>query len=308
MPSFAGDGIDRGGVPFVKAHGTQNDFVVLHDPEAALTLGTDTVVALCDRQRGLGADGVLRVARAHALCATGVLDELPAGVAGDDWFMDYRNADGSIAEMCGNGVRVFAHHLVVSGALTGPAAAGEFTVGTRAGARGVRVHCADAVGADVTVDMGPATLGVASDVQLGEVSLRGVAVDVGNPHLACVVHGLDPDGLARFDLRVGAHLDPQVFPAGANLEIITPAVDGSVHLRVLERGVGETRSCGTGIVAAAAAALAAAAGSATAVPGELSVTVPGGRLAVRITEDTSYLRGAAVRVATGTLVSGWDLG
>ncbi|EUA55490.1 diaminopimelate epimerase family protein [Mycobacterium intracellulare 1956] len=100
---------------FAKGHGTQNDFVVLPDPAAELSLTGSRVAALCDRRRGLGADGVLRVTTAGAAAAAGVLDRLPDGVAADDWYMDYRNADGSIAQMCGNGVRVFAHYLRASG-------------------------------------------------------------------------------------------------------------------------------------------------------------------------------------------------
>ncbi len=123
---------DSDSIEFTKGHGTQNDFVVLPDPQVRLELTVDQIAALCDRQRGLGADGVLRVARAGALRAAGVLAELPDGVGEQDWFMDYRNADGSIAEMCGNGVRVFAHYLAASGLET----RAEFVVGSRAGAGG----------------------------------------------------------------------------------------------------------------------------------------------------------------------------
>ena len=94
------------GIDFVKGHGTENDFLVLTDPDGELELTPTRVRALCDRRRGLGADGVLRVVRAGALG-----EAVPPGIDPDDWFMDYRNADGSVAEMCGNGVRVMAHHL-----------------------------------------------------------------------------------------------------------------------------------------------------------------------------------------------------
>ena len=100
---------------FAKGHGTENDFVLLPDVGAALVLTPGVVAALCDRRRGLGADGVLRVTTADAALAAGVFDRIPEGVAPDDWYMDYRNADGSIAQMCGNGVRVFAHYLRASG-------------------------------------------------------------------------------------------------------------------------------------------------------------------------------------------------
>src|SRR4051812_8924857 len=101
------------GLRYVKGHGTANDFVVLPDPDGDLDLTPGLVRALCDRRRGLGADGVLRVVRADV--ARGDL----AAAATDDpearWFMDYRNADGSVAEMCGNGIRVFARYLVEAG-------------------------------------------------------------------------------------------------------------------------------------------------------------------------------------------------
>ncbi|EUA00286.1 diaminopimelate epimerase family protein [Mycobacterium kansasii 824] len=100
---------------FAKGHGTENDFVLLPDIKAQLSLGTAQIAALCDRRRGLGADGVLRVTTAEAAAAAGVLDRLPDGVGAADWYMDYRNADGSVAQMCGNGVRVFAHYLRASG-------------------------------------------------------------------------------------------------------------------------------------------------------------------------------------------------
>ncbi|MCY4670379.1 MAG: diaminopimelate epimerase, partial [Rhodococcus sp.] len=115
---------------FSKGHGTQNDFVVLPDLDVRIDLEPARVSAVCDRPRGLGADGLLRVGRAGALADAGVLGALPDGVAAEDWFMDYRNSDGSIAEMCGNGVRVFAHYLKASGLESKD----EFVVGSRAGA------------------------------------------------------------------------------------------------------------------------------------------------------------------------------
>ena len=139
---------------FAKGHGTQNDFVVLPDLDAGLTLAPAAVAALCDRRQGLGADGVLRVTTAGAARSAGVFDRLPEGLADDDWYMDYRNADGSIAQMCGNGVRVFAHYLRASGLETRT----EFVVGSLAGPRPVVLHAADAVRADVTVEMGKANV------------------------------------------------------------------------------------------------------------------------------------------------------
>ena len=111
--------------------GTEIDFVILPDLAAQLDLAPPAVAALCDRRRGLGADGVLRVTTAAAAVTAGVIGRLPDGVAADDWFMDYRNADGSVAQMCGNGVRVFAHYLRAAG-LEERAA---FVVGSLAGPR-----------------------------------------------------------------------------------------------------------------------------------------------------------------------------
>ncbi|MGC4963785.1 diaminopimelate epimerase [Gordonia sp. DT101] len=289
---------------FVKGHGTQNDFVILTDPAADLELTEPVVAALCDRRRGIGADGLLRVVRSAALVERGVLTALPDGVAPDDWFMDYRNADGSVAEMCGNGVRVFAHHLRASGLVSDD----EFTVGSRAGARPVIVHSHDDVRADVTVEMGKVRLDGESMVRIGDDAYRGAMVDVGNPHLACVVPDMTAADLATVDFTAGVEIDGQAFPHGANVELVTPAgpVDKRGRLpaamRVFERGVGETRSCGTGLVAAGVAVLAAG-GQST---GTLCISVPGGRVEVGIRADGSHLRGPSMLVADGELRAGWD--
>lgn len=288
------------GIAFTKGHGTQNDFVVLEDRDAHLDLTENRVRTLCDRRAGLGADGVLRVATAGALLERGILSALPDGVAAADWFMDYRNADGSVAEMCGNGVRVFAHYLRAAG-LTGES---RFVVGSRAGARPVIVHDVDDTDAQVTVDMGPVRLTESSSAVLDGCRWTGTGVDVGNPHLACVPADLDAAGLAALDLTRPPEYDHTVFPHGVNLEIVTPARENRVHMRVFERGVGETRSCGTGTVAAAAAALRADGRT----DGELTVTVPGGDVVVRIDDGHATLRGPSVLLASGTLSPSWWAG
>ncbi|BDT90073.1 diaminopimelate epimerase [Nocardia sputorum] len=289
-------------IEFTKGHGTQNDFVVLPDPQADLALTAAQVGALCDRRRGLGADGVLRVARAGALLAAGVLAEIPEDVGADDWFMDYRNADGSIAEMCGNGVRVFAHYLTASGLETRDS----FVVGSRAGARPVTVHAGNAVTGDVTVGMGRVRELGASTATIAGWALPGIGIDVGNPHLACVDPGMSADALGKLDLTVPPGFDPDLFPHGVNVEIVT-ALDGerSVDMRVYERGVGETRSCGTGTVAAAAAALAADGFRIPEDTGRVTVRVPGGELTVGLERGTAWLRGPSVLVATGRLAGSW---
>ncbi|MEU5840459.1 diaminopimelate epimerase [Rhodococcus sp. NPDC047139] len=281
---------------FSKGHGTENDFVILPDPAARLNLDADRIAALCDRRRGLGADGVLRVARAGALVSAGVLEELPGGTDADDWFMDYRNADGSIAEMCGNGVRVFAHYLTAHGLESRR----EFVVGSRAGGKPVQVHETGPVLGEVTVDMGPVrVLGESAATIDGRV-YPGLGIDVGNPHLACVDAHLSEASLAGLDLT-SPGFDPGFFPQGVNIEFLTPIASGTVHMRVHERGVGETRSCGTGTVAAAAAALRFDGVS----DGVVRVRVPGGSVEVRIEDGRAWLRGPSVLVAAGEIDETW---
>src|ERR1700722_15803260 len=286
---------------FAKGHGTQTDFVVLPDLDATLTLTPTAVAALCDRRRGLGADGVLRVTTAGGALAAGALDRLPDGVRADDWYMDYRNADGSTAQMCGNGVRVFAHYLRASGVES----RNEFVVGSLAGPRPVVLHRIDATNADVSVDMGKANLlgsgGEAFAVTVGGRTFSGLAVDVGNPHLACVDPALTVEALAALDVAAPVSFDHAQFPDGVNVEVLTAPADDAVSMRVHERGVGETRSCGTGTVAAAVAALS----HAGATSGALTVRVPGGDVVVTVTEATSYLRGPSVLVARGELSEEW---
>ena len=282
---------------FSKGHGTENDFVLLPDVDAKLTLSAAQVAALCDRRRGLGADGVLRITTAGAARTAGVLERLPDGVSAKDWYMDYRNADGSTAQMCGNGVRVFAHYLRASGLESRD----EFVVGSVAGPRMVTLHQIDQTYADVTVDMGKANRLGAGEAVIGGRRFTGIAIDVGNPHLACVDTGLTIEELAALDVGAPVHFDRAQFPEGVNVEVLTAPAGGVVRMRVHERGVGETRSCGTGTVAAAVAALA----SAGADTGTLTVRVPGGDVTVTVTDATSFLRGPSVLVARGELADAW---
>jgi len=284
-------------VIFAKGHGTQNDFVLLFDPKVEMSLTPAAVAGLCDRRRGVGADGVLRVTTAGAALAAGVLERLPEDVRSGDWYMDYRNADGSIAQMCGNGARVFAHYLRASGLETRD----EFVVGSLAGPRPVRLNRFDETFADVTVEMGKANQVGTGEAVVGGRRFRGVAIDVGNPHLACVDPALTADDLAALDVAAPVTFDRAQFPQGVNVEVVTAAQDGAVAMRVHERGVGETRSCGTGTVAAAVAALADAGAS----TGSLTVRIPGGEVEVTVTDATSYLRGPSVLVARGELSEEW---
>jgi diaminopimelate epimerase len=284
-------------VKFAKGHGTQNDFVLLPDLDARIALAPPAVAALCDRRQGVGADGVLRVTTAGAALAAGVFDRLPEGVQAGDWYMDYRNADGSIAQMCGNGVRVFAHYLRASALESRD----EFVVGSLAGPRPVVLHSVNSLAADVTVEMGKANQVGTGSAVVGGREFTGLAVDVGNPHLACVDPTLTADDLRTLDVAAPVRFDSGQFPDGVNVEVLTTPVDGAVSMRVHERGVGETRSCGTGTVAAAVAALHHR-GEST---GTLRVLIPGGEVDVTITEATSFLRGPSLLVADGDISDVW---
>ncbi|MGH4012545.1 MAG: diaminopimelate epimerase [Pseudonocardiaceae bacterium] len=271
------------GIEFVKGHGTGNDFVLLPDPTGEVHLTPSRVRALCDRHCGLGADGVLRVVPGA------LVPDAPEGTAPGDWFMDYRNADGSVAEMCGNGVRVFARYLADAGLVADP----EFRIGSRSGPRAVWLHG----DGSVAVAMGPVHRAGTCTATVAGAAFTGLAVDVGNPHLACVTEV----PVEQLDLTVPPGHDPGAFPHGVNVEFVNVLGAGQLRMRVHERGSGETRSCGTGTVAALAAALDAE----DRRTGEADVHVPGGQVHVSITEDASTLTGPAVLVARGRLDPAW---
>ncbi len=261
-------------IAFTKGHGTGNDFVVIADADGELDLSDDHVAVLCDRRFGIGADGVLRVVRSAA-----IEEGSDAAAGGAEWFMDYRNADGSKAEMCGNGIRVFARYLADTG-LASLDDAEALLIGTRAGVKSV-----------TRSDLGfEADLG-SWRVEPDDVLVRarglgvprpGLGIDVGNPHI--VVALSDTDELDALDLTALPQLHPEP-PRGANIEFVVPSDPlvregvGSIRMRVFERGVGETLSCGTGV---AAAALAVRHWAGQAAPDRWSVEVPGGTLGVRM--------------------------
>jgi len=264
-------------VKFIKAHATENDFVVVVDVSDQLEITPEQVAFLCNRRAGIGGDGLLRVVR-----------------RGGVWFMDYRNADGSIAEMCGNGIRAFAHVLVAEGLES----AQEFDVDTRAGVKRISILSADASEAVVSVGMGPVKVTGVSTASMGSFDFAGIGVDVGNPHLACVIPGLSPSELASMNFEAPT-FDTEFFPEGVNVEVLTELTDGAVHMRVWERGVGETRSCGTGTVAAAQAALA----DAGVENGSVVVNVPGGAIEVTLADGVATMTGPSTIVARGELVA-----
>ncbi|KAB2345629.1 diaminopimelate epimerase [Actinomadura rudentiformis] len=275
---------------FIKGHGTENDFVILPDSDGGLELTPGIVARLCDRRAGIGADGVLRVVRTKAAG-----DPAAEALAGDaEWFLDYWNADGGIAEMCGNGVRVFARYLVDAGL----AAPGEWNLATRAGLRRVTVG----VSGDVSVDMGPPVYQGAGEAAVGGRPYAGERVSMGNPHLACRID----EPVATLDLTRAPDFDSEAFPEGVNVEFFRPVGDNHLEMRVYERGSGETRSCGTGTVAVAAAAALGSAQAGDRLPqGEWTVDVLGGRLTVTFDGQTSHLKGPAVLVAEGEIRRDW---
>ncbi len=329
-------------VAFVKAHGTGNDFVLLPDHRGALERagdgqlplwGSETAAALSSRRTGVGADGVIRVVRSEALAdGAAALEEDPRAT----WFMDHRNADGTTAEMCGNGIRVLVAHLAAIGELSAQEVADGVSIGTRAGVRRVRATTGPGGEAWWAVGMGTGSLlhpdsaastGSDSTVTVTGLSVErpALSVDLGNPHTVVVL--ADEAELEAADLTSPPAVDPE--PAGgSNVELVVPldreaapddgapsgggdgdgeASMGRLRMRVHERGVGETRSCGTGACAAALASRAWASGlgagalDATA-PSSWYVEVPGGLLSVTITEGSSIeLAGPAVMVAEGVV-------
>ena len=198
---------------------------MLPDPDGALDVTAELAAALCDRRSGIGADGVLHVVRSSAdPAAASMADTAP-------WFMDYRNADGSLSETCGNGLRVFARYLVDAGL----ADAGRQSIATRGG---VVTTWADVDG-DVTVDMGPPQMRAAATATVGGQIFEGVGVSMGNPHLVCVT---DTE-VATLDLTTMPDVDVLAFPDGVNVEFVNIVGERHAVMRVYERGSGETQSC-----------------------------------------------------------------
>jgi diaminopimelate epimerase len=281
-------------IAFTKGHGTGNDFVIVPDPDGALDLTDDQVAVLCDRRFGIGGDGILRVVRASAIA-----EGADAAASGAEWFMDYRNADGSKAEMCGNGIRVFARYLVDVGWADVDAA--PLAIGTRAGVKTVTRS-----DRGFEVDLGRFAVddsGVLVRTRGGGAPRPGIGIDVGNPHV--VVALPDDAELEGLDLAAQPQLHPEP-PHGANVEFVVPSDPlvrdgvGAIRMRVFERGVGETLSCGTGV---AAAALAVRHWAGPAAPDHWVVDVPGGTLGVRMPELDGerhvLLSGPATLVYTG---------
>ncbi|MEU8992095.1 diaminopimelate epimerase [Streptomyces sp. NPDC048558] len=279
-------------IAFLKGHGTENDFVIVPDPENAVDLPPTAVAALCDRRAGIGGDGLLHIVRSAAH------PEAKDMAAEAEWFMDYRNGDGSIAEMCGNGVRVFARYLQHAGHV----AEGDLSVATRGGVKSVHI----AKDGDVTVGMGKALLPEGDvTVSVGERSWPARNVNMGNPHAVAFVDDLAHAG----DLFSPPPFSPaSAYPDGVNVEFVVDRAPRHVALRVHERGAGETRSCGTGACAVAVAA-ARRDGADPAVTGAAvtyTVDVPGGTLVITERPDGEIeMTGPAVIVAEGEIDAEW---
>ncbi|WP_432088202.1 diaminopimelate epimerase [Streptomyces sp. bgisy095] len=280
---------------FLKGHGTENDFVIVPDAENALDLPPAAVARLCDRRAGIGGDGLLHVVRSAAHPeARHLADEA-------EWFMDYRNADGSVAEMCGNGVRVFARYLEHAGHVT----AGEVAVATRGGIK--RVHL-DKDGS-VTVAMGRAVLPeAAATITVDGRSWPSHNVNMGNPHAVAFVEDLDHAGTLFTE---PAYAPASVYPDGVNIEFVVDRGPRHVAMRVHERGAAETRSCGTGAcaVAVATARRDGADPAETGTPVTYTVDVLGGTLVITEHPDGRIdMTGPAVIVAEGTVDPTWLAG
>ena len=272
-------------VQFTKGQGTGNDFVLVLDESGTLDLSAEQVAKICNRNFGIGADGLIRVV------PSALIPEGKASLeeeASATWFMDYRNADGSVAEMCGNGVRVFARFLTEKGLVDLPDGQ-VLHIGTRAGVRDIQRNKAG-----FAVDMGrwrPEAQEFLVKARGLDVSRPGQGINVGNPHV--VVALASTEELTSLDLVREPIVEPKP-DNGTNVEFVVPADPlvvngvGRITMRVYERGVGETLSCGTGIVAAA---LATRLWAGTDAPNQWSVEVPGGTLGVRMfaTEEGEHI-------------------
>ncbi|MFI5945902.1 diaminopimelate epimerase [Streptomyces uncialis] len=275
--------------PFAKGHGAGNDFIVLPDPEGRLRLTGEMVRSLCDRRTGIGADGVLRAV--HCTAAPEA-----ASMAGEaEWFMDYRNPDGSTGAMCGNGIRVLARYLVD----TGLSPAGALPIATRAGTRHVHIPRPSArFRGEVTVKMGRPGLPGPDGITVTAAGRTWPAlhVDMGNPHAVVLLEDLDQAGGLT---TVPAVTPADAFPHGVSVGFAALRGPARIGLRVHERGAGETRACGTGACAAVTAVRTA---GLSAAADSYLVDAPGGRLRVAVLPDgTLHLTGPAAVVAQGTI-------
>lgn len=280
-------------ISFAKGHGTKNDFVLVPALDGTPMLSAEETAFLADRRAGVGGDGVIRVVPIkHAPV------EIREAAGAAEWFMDYRNQDGSIGEMCGNGTRVFARYLVDNGLVAGP----DFDIATRAGTKRM-TSTPDGFQVDLGVwrlAREPEADERGSDSVVQAVGapdpLPALSIDMGNPH---TVVALPPEfDLLTLDLTHQPRVDPQP-ENGTNVEFVRAVGPGHIAMRVHERGVGETQSCGTGAAAAAIATWWWAGRPADQL--DWRVDVPGGRLGIHIDGERVLLSGPAEIVAGGTV-------
>ena len=270
---------------FAKYQGIGNDFVLFADPDDSLRLTPATVRALCDRRFGIGADGVIRVA---------------PGAQGGDFFMDYVNSDGSLGEMCGNGIRC----LAVFAAAEGLTDKDELKVETRAGLKTVTV-----AGGGIRVDMGPPRFrpedvpvlwqgddALHAKVELDDEVVEAACLSIGNAHAVLFADDLSSVPLTDVGPRIETH---GMFPTGTNVEFVVVESAERISMSVWERGSGQTLACGTGACAAAVAARLLR-GTDEAV----TVAMPGGELIVEWSGSLGdvqpvYMTGPAVKSFEG---------
>lgn len=285
-----------------KAHATGNDFVVYLDEDGTHEPTTDEVRFLCDRHFGIGGDGLIRLAHPQAVSDVNERQIADCAAGDADWFMDYRNADGSLAEMCGNGTRAITLFAQRQGIADQPGGK-PFHLGTRAGVK-VLTSLGDVpgLGKDVfQVEMGAWKRG---DVDGYEVTIpgtsgsaRGTFVDMGNPHVVAVLEDAFASlpNVEDLDLVTKPVVAPEI-PSDQNVEFVR--IDeqsegddaGEATMRVNERGCGETLSCGTGLCATAITLHAK-----TGID-HWTITVRGGTLRVDVTDEDVKLTGSATIV------------
>ena len=277
-------------VPYRKGHGTGNDFILVNglDGYFADSKSVTPTIAqnLCDREHGLGANGILRVARASEFADS--FDVYDA-----QYFMDYTNADGSISATCGNGLRVFARYLVEAGLED----RGQFTIGTRAGAVTVAISQTDTDFTNIAITMGRVSLGPMDvTVQTETGSWPAVGIAGMNNHAVSVVDDISQAGSLK---EIPTALPAGTYPDGVNFEFIQIKSPSHISIRTHERGVGETLSCGSG---ACAAAYVHATSNHLNDPWTVQVDVLGGTVYVDSdTDGVLTLSGPAVFVAEGTI-------
>ena len=278
------------GVPFRKGHGTGNDFIVVNgldgffaDPKSVTP---EIAQKLCNREHGLGADGILRVAKASDFPETSNSDDA-------NYFMDYTNADGSISATCGNGLRVFARYLIEAGLEN----RGQFAIGTRAGTVTVAISETDTDFTNIAITMGHVSLGPMDvTVQTETGSWPAVGIAGMNNHAVSVVDDIAQAGSLK---QIPTALPAGTYPDGVNFEFIQSKSPSHIAMRTHERGVGETLSCGSG---ACAAAYVHATSNHLNDPWTVQVDVLGGTVYVDSdTDGVLTLRGPAVFVADGTI-------